>query len=55
MKEALNTKNDELMLEKGTELLDNLTNLAVELNLATHTMWASANNTTDVDDRDAQK
>ena len=42
MKEALNTKNDELMLEKGTELLDNLTNLAVERNLATHTMWASA-------------
>jgi hypothetical protein len=41
IKEVLNTKNDEQMREKGTQLLDKLAKLAVERNLATHTMWAS--------------
>jgi hypothetical protein len=41
MKEVLNTNNDEPMREKGTELLNQLTKLAVERNLATHTMWAT--------------
>jgi hypothetical protein len=39
MKEVLNTKNDEPMREKITELLDKLGKLAVERNLATHTIW----------------
>ena len=41
MKEVLNTKNDEPMRELGTELLDKLGKLAVERNLATHTMWVT--------------
>jgi hypothetical protein len=41
MKEVLNTKNDEPIREKGTQLLDALDTLAKERNLATHTMWAS--------------
>jgi hypothetical protein len=41
IKEVLNTKNDEPMREKGTQLLDALYKLAKERNLATHTMWAS--------------
>jgi hypothetical protein len=41
IKEVLNTENDGQMREKGTQLLDNLAKLAVERNLATHTMWAS--------------
>jgi hypothetical protein len=39
IKEVLNTKNDEPMREKTTELLDRLDRLAVERNLATHTIW----------------
>ena len=41
MKKVLKSKNDKLMLEKGTRLLEDLANLALERNLATHTMWAS--------------
>src|SRR5215471_18397682 len=39
MKKVLRTKNDEPMREKTTELLDKLDKLAVERNLATHTIW----------------
>jgi hypothetical protein len=41
MKDVLNTKNDEPIKEKGIELLDKLSRLAVERNLVTHTMWAT--------------
>jgi hypothetical protein len=41
MKEVLNTRNDDLMRERGTQLLDQLGELADERNLATHTIWAS--------------
>jgi hypothetical protein len=41
MKEVLNTKNDQAMRERGTELLGQLATLAGERNLATHTMWAT--------------
>jgi hypothetical protein len=41
IKEVLNTKNDEPIRKKGTQLLDALDKLAKERNLATHTMWAS--------------
>jgi hypothetical protein len=41
MKKVLKSINDKLMLEKGTQLLEDLENLTLERNLATHTMWAS--------------
>jgi hypothetical protein len=41
MKEVLNTRNDDQMRERGTQLLDQLGKLADERNLATHTIWAS--------------
>jgi hypothetical protein len=44
MKEVLDTNNDQPMREWGTRLLGQLSALAGERNLATHTMWATVIN-----------